>query len=145
MSNETKIGARLIPCLAYRDAHAAIAWLCEAFGFSVRAQYDDGNGGIAHAELVCGDVMIMLGSVNDGPYGRHVLPPGETGGINSQGPYWVVEDCDAHYARAMAAGAVVVIDIKDESYGGRGYTCRDPEGHLWSFGTYDPWDAQPDL
>ncbi len=44
-----------------------------------------------------------------------------------------------HCACAKAAGAKIVIDIKDEDYGGRGYTCRDPEGHIWNFGTYDPW------
>ena len=36
------------------------------------------------------------------------------------------------------AGAQIVLDIKDEDYGGRGFTCRDPEGHIWSIGTYDP-------
>ena len=46
---------------------------------------------------------------------------------------------DAHYRQALVAGAVVVIDIKDEDYGGRGYSCRDPEGHIWNFGSYDPW------
>jgi uncharacterized glyoxalase superfamily protein PhnB len=50
-----------------------------------------------------------------------------------------VDDADAHYARAAAAGAEIVLDIVDEDYGGRGYSCRDPEGHLWNFGTYDPW------
>jgi len=45
------------------------------------------------------------------------------------------------YQRAKAAGAEIVMDIKDEDYGGRGFWCRDPEGHLWSFGTYDPWET----
>lgn len=53
--------------------------------------------------------------------------------------YIIVEDADAHYARATGAGAKIVLDIKDEDYGGCGYSCRDPEGHLWNFGTYDPW------
>ena len=57
----------------------------------------------------------------------------------TQSPYVIVADADAHYARAKAAGAEIVMDIKDEDYGGRGYSCRDPEGHVWNFGTYDPW------
>ena len=57
----------------------------------------------------------------------------------TQSTFAVVDDADAHYAVAVAAGAVIVTDIKDEDYGGRGYLCRDPEGHLWYFGTYDPW------
>ena len=51
----------------------------------------------------------------------------------------VVDDADKHYARAVAAGAEIVMEIRDEDYGGRGYSCRDPEGHLWNFGSYDPW------
>jgi uncharacterized glyoxalase superfamily protein PhnB len=83
--------------------------------------------------------MIMLGSVNDNEFGRLVKPPRDLGGIGSQSPYIIVDDADAHYARAVAAGAEIVLDIVDEDYGGRGYSCRDPEGHLWNFGTYDPW------
>ena len=40
-----------------------------------------------------------------------------------------------------AAGAEIVLDIKTQDYGGRDYTARDPEGHVWTFGTYDPWVA----
>jgi uncharacterized glyoxalase superfamily protein PhnB len=61
------------------------------------------------------------------------------GGVCTQSAYIIVEDADAHYARAVAAGAEIVMEIKDEDYGGRGYSCRDLEGHLWNFGTYDPW------
>ena len=51
----------------------------------------------------------------------------------------IVTDADAIYSQAKAAGAEILLDTKDEDYGGRGFTCRDPEGHLWSVGTYDPW------
>jgi uncharacterized glyoxalase superfamily protein PhnB len=60
-------------------------------------------------------------------------------GAVTQSAYVIVTDADAHHARATAAGAVVVMPLKTEDYGGRGYSCRDPEGHLWNFGTYDPW------
>ena len=84
--------------------------------------------------------MIMLGSVDAGEYGRNLKQPAETGGAVTQSIYIIVPDTDAHYARAKAAGATIVIDIKDEDYGGRGYTCRDLEGHIWSFGSYNPWN-----
>ena len=54
-------------------------------------------------------------------------------------PSIIVAEIDRHYAEAVAAGAAIVIAIKDEDYGGRGYSCRDPEGHIWNFVSYDPW------
>ena len=66
-------------------------------------------------------------------------PPSALGGAVSMSPYIIVDDADRHYARAVATGAEIVIEIRDEDYGGRGYSCRDPEGHVWSFGSYDPW------
>jgi uncharacterized glyoxalase superfamily protein PhnB len=68
-----------------------------------------------------------------------VKTPRDLGGAGTQTAYIIVEDADVHYRRAVAAGAQIIMDIKDQSYGGRGYTCRDPEGHIWSFGTFDPW------
>ena len=65
--------------------------------------------------------------------------PDEIGGAETQSSYVIVTNADAIYARAKAAGAEIMLDIKDEDYGGRGFTCRDLEGRLWTFGTYDPW------
>jgi len=129
----------IIPCLRYRDAHAAIDWLCKAFGFGKQAVYDDGEGGVAHAQLAFGGGMLMLGSVRDNAFGRHIAQPDEIGGRQTQSAYVVVADCKAHYERAKAAGAVIVDDYAEKDYGGAGYSCLDPEGHLWSFGSYDPW------
>jgi uncharacterized glyoxalase superfamily protein PhnB len=67
--------------------------------------------------------------------------PDEIGGAETQSPCVIVSDADEVYRRAKAAGAEIVIDIKDESYGGRGFTCCDLEGRLWNFGTYDPWEG----
>jgi len=53
----------------------------------------------------------------------------------------IVADADMLYSRAKAAGAEIVMDIKDEDYGGRGVSCRDVEDRLWNFGTYDPWET----
>jgi len=132
--------ATVIPCLRYRDAPAAIDWLCRAFGFQRHAVYQDGDI-VHHAQLVFGNGMVMLGSVQPGPWGGHMLQPDETGGRETQSACVIVHDADAHYARAKAAGARIVIDIADQDYGGRGYACHDPEGHLWWFGSYDPWAA----
>jgi uncharacterized glyoxalase superfamily protein PhnB len=133
--------ATIVPALRYRDANAAIDWLCRAFGFTRHAVYEDTTGGIAHAELTFGNGMIMLGSVKTGAYDDLSVHPEDVGGRSTQGIYMIVPDADAHYAVAKEAGAVIMIEIKSEDYGGRGYTCRDLEGHLWSFGTYNPWQT----
>ena len=131
--------ANIIPTMRYRDANAAIDWLCRAFGFERHLVVPDEQGGIAHAQLVLGDGMIMLSTARDDAFGKHQKPPAQVGGVGTQSAYIIVADADAHHARAVAAGAQVAMPLKDEDYGGRGYSCRDPEGHLWSFGTYDPW------
>jgi uncharacterized glyoxalase superfamily protein PhnB len=125
--------------LRYRNAPEAIEWLCSAFGFEKHAVYPGENGTIAHAQLTLGNGMIMLSSVSDNEFGRLVKQPEEIGRCSTGTSYVIVQEVDAHYARAKAAGAEILIDIKDEDYGGRGYTCRDLEGHIWSFGSYDPW------
>lgn len=131
----------VIPSLRYRDAPAAIEWLCSAFGFEKNAVYPNPDGTIAHAQLVFGNGMIMLGSVSteETEWGRLIRQPDELGGAETQSAYLVVSDADAVYAQAKAAGAEIVVEIKDEDYGGRGFSCRDLEGRLWNFGTYDPW------
>lgn len=132
-------GSVIIPCLRYRDAARMIDWLCDAFGFRRHAVHADGDT-VHHAQLVFGGGMVMLGSAdNAGEWGRLIAQPDETGLRETQSPCVVVADADAHYARAKAAGATIVQDIADQAYGGRGYSCRDPEGHLWWFGSYDPW------
>ncbi len=131
--------ATVIPGMRYRDAPAAIEWLCRAFGFEKGLVVPGPDGTIAHAQLKFGNGMVMLGSARDDEFGLLVKPPAESGGTVTQSAYVVVDDADAHYAGAVGAGAEIVIDIHDEDYGGRGYSVRDPEGHLWYFGTYDPW------
>lgn len=142
MTDLASTTATVIPGLRYRDATKAIDWLCRAFGFEKHLVVPgEEEGSIAHAQLTFGKGMIMLGSAgrHGGGYDELVKPPAEAGGICTQGLYLVVEDADAHLARARAAGAEIVLDISDKDYGGRDYTCRDLEGHVWTFGTYDPW------
>ena len=131
--------ATFVSCLRYRDAPAAIEWLCDTFGFERHLVVPGPDNTIAHAQLTFGNGMIMLGSVVESEYGRLVRQPDEIGGFETQSVYVIVTDADAVYASARAAGATIVIDIKDEDYGGRGFSCRDLEGRLWNFGTYDPW------
>jgi uncharacterized glyoxalase superfamily protein PhnB len=127
--------------MRYRDAMAMIEWLCRAFGFEKMAVYEGPNGTVMHAQLTFGNGMIMLGSVNpELPSAKQVKQPDEIGGLETQSPYLVVTDIDAIYASAKAAGARMVIDLDDKGYGGKGFSCSDPEGHVWHFGTYDPWE-----
>lgn len=135
----TTQNAVVIPTLRYRDGNAAIEFLCNAFGFEKQLVVPDENGKVAHAQLVFGNGMIMLGASTNNEFHQLVKSPLESGCTGSQSAYIFVADIDAHYDRAVAAGAEIVIDIKDEEYGGRGYSCRDPEGHVWNFGSYDPW------
>lgn len=128
----------IIPTLRYRDAAAALDWLCRAFGFEKHMVVPGDDGSIAHAQLVFGNGMVMLGSARDDDFGKLQKPPA-LGGAATQSAYIIVPDADAHHARALAAGARVVYPLRTEDYGGRGYSCLDPEGHLWNFGTYDPW------
>lgn len=84
--------------------------------------------------------MIMLGSENENEYGKLIKSPVSLDGNNTQAPYIVVEKIDEHYENAVAAGAKILMEIKDEEYGGRGYTCKDIEEFMWNFGSYDPWE-----
>jgi uncharacterized glyoxalase superfamily protein PhnB len=115
--------------MRYRDGAAAIDFLKRAFGFEERVVYRNDDGTIAHAELSYGPSILMLGNDRDERYGKRA----------GQGwLYAAVEDADAHCARALAAGATLLTELHDTDYGSRDYTARDPEGNMWSFGTYRP-------
>jgi len=133
--------ATIIPSLHYRDAPAMIEWLCRAFGFEKHAVYEDGKGGIAHAQLRFGNGMIMLSSVSDTQWGRLMVQPADISGRESQLACVIVANPAAHYAQAVAAGAEIIDALAARDYGGSSYGCRDPEGHIWNFGDYDPWVA----
>jgi uncharacterized glyoxalase superfamily protein PhnB len=141
MSRPKDTTATVVSSLRYQDAPKAIDWLCRAFGFERHLVVPGAGDTIAHAQLTFGRGMVMLGSSGShgGGFDELVKAPGEVGGVGTQSLYVIVDDADAHLARARASGAEIVLDVEDKDYGGRGYTCRDPEGHVWSFGTYDPW------
>ena len=115
--------------LYYHDGRAAVAWLERAFGFTRAVEVPGGDGGIAHAEMRLDDGVIMLDS---GP--RNL----EAWGNNDQAVYVYLADPDAHYARARAAGARVVMPLHDTPWGSRGYYAFDLDGFLWGFSNYKP-------
>jgi uncharacterized glyoxalase superfamily protein PhnB len=119
------------PVLKYDDARAAMEFLERAFGFEVHASYDGENGGVAHAELRLAGQYVMLGSTNEGEERFNQ-------GAGRQSLYVVVDDPDALHDRAKEAGAAIEREPTDQDYGSREFTARDPEGNLWSFGTYRP-------
>jgi uncharacterized glyoxalase superfamily protein PhnB len=132
----------IIPNLRYADAPRAIDFLCAAFGFERRSVYPDEHDKriIQHAQLLWHDRMVMVSSAMDSEHARaaRMKTAAEAGGVTI-GLYLIVEDVDAHAKRARAAGAEIIDGPDDKGYGGRGYSARDPEGNVWSFGSYDPW------
>jgi uncharacterized glyoxalase superfamily protein PhnB len=128
--------------MMYRNAWEAIEWLCRVFGFEKHAVYPGPNNTVAHCELTLGGGMIMLGSMSDSAFNRYMRMPDQIGGAETRSVSLIVSDADAVYQRAKAAGAEILFDIEDKHYGGRDFTCRDPEGHIWNVGTYDPWQPK---
>jgi len=142
MPRSTPAAPNIYPSLSYADAPAAIEWLCRAFGFTTRLVVPGPHGSIVHSELSLGPGVIMVSSPTPAT-GR--VGPESLGGA-SHALCVRVDDPDAHYRRAKAAGAVILQELKDEEYGSRGYMAHDPEGHQWYFGTYRPgehWVENP--
>lgn len=132
---------RIAPSLYYRDAAAAIDWLCKAFGFTVRLRVEGEGGSIVHSELEYGDGLIMVGQeeAEGAPprFARRRLSPLSAPG-NSQDLMVYVDDVDAHCATARAAGATIYAEPEVHDYGedywaDRSYGAMDPEGHHWWF------------
>jgi uncharacterized glyoxalase superfamily protein PhnB len=120
------------PIVSYEDADAAIEWLKRAFGAKEIAVHRGGDGSVEHMELSFEGGVVMGGTKGAGELASKVAIGTPTS------IYLVISDPDAHHERAVAAGADVVIPLRDEEYGSRGYSALDPEGNVWSFGTYRP-------
>ena len=129
---------KVYPCLSYRDPAAACAFLARAFGFESMLQVPGDDGCVLHAEMSIGPEVIMLGSSKPG---MKWMSPLDLPGRNATVCVFV-EDVDAHYARARAAGARISRELTDTSYGAREYSALDPEGQEWHFGTYRPVPAR---
>ena len=118
---------KVTPYLLYKDVSAALDWLSATFGFTERLRFTDPENQVTHAELTVGDSLIMLG--HPGPSYRS---PRDVGAV-TQFVHVYVDDVDAHFERAKAAGAEVLSVPEDKPYGDRSYDVADPEGHLWTF------------
>lgn len=151
----TEQATSVVPTMRYRDADAAITWLETVLGFKQYAVYrDPQRGHVVHAELrhtrangATG--MVMLGSTaNESDMATHYVQPDEAGGVTS-GAYVIVDDCGTLYpaaeravAQAEGTAAAMLMTLRTMEYGGQAFAVRDPEGHIWSVGEYDPF-AKP--
>jgi uncharacterized glyoxalase superfamily protein PhnB len=128
----------IFPILRYNDARAAIRWLCETFGFELLFSVPESGLIVRHAQLKLGTNIIMLGSVraDDGMVSPQTL------GTSTQALCVYVEDLDAHFEQARAAGADITSSLQTSDFGSRGYSVRDLEGHSWTFGSYLPGTSQ---
>ncbi len=141
-TSATSAGRAIVPTIPYRDAIAMVDWLSDVYGFEKQGIVKGENGELQHAQLAFGDSMLAVVRVEDKKLERLVVHPDQIGGVETQTCYVVVPDIDAHYARATAKRAEVVSGIEGNHRGDRSYTSRDPEGHIWIFGTYDPYGSR---
>lgn len=140
-TNAPESGHRISPYLYYEDVDAALDWLARAFGFQEFERMRGGDGKTMHAAMKHGDAVIMMG--HPGPDYKNPKHLGQT----TQSLYVNVDDVDAHYEQAKAAGARIIEEPKDQFYGDRRYGAEDPEGHQWYFATHvrdvAPEDMKP--
>lgn len=128
----------LVPTTRYADCDAALTFLKKVIGMEEKAIYRDDAGAIRHAELRMGDSFFMFGPEDQGPFSRYMTAPRDTGGRETTTMYVVVLDVETHNAKAMAAGADIIRPLAQADHGGLEYSLRDPEGHVWTIGLYDP-------
>ncbi len=123
----------------YRDAAAAIDWLCDAFGFQIRLKVEGENGRIEHCELEYGDGLLMIAqetSDSSSKWRQVFRSPRSLEGANTQSLMFYVDDADAHCAHARNRGARIVEEPATHDYGqdywaDRSYGALDLEGHVW--------------
>jgi uncharacterized glyoxalase superfamily protein PhnB len=132
----------IVPTIPYRDAGTMVDWLTDAYGFEKQRIVKNESGEFRHAQLAFGDSMIIVVRAEDSRLERLVVHPDQIGGVETQTCYLVLPDIDAHYARATASGAEIVSGIERDDRGDRSYVSRDPEGHIWMFGTCDPYGSR---
>jgi uncharacterized glyoxalase superfamily protein PhnB len=127
MAPETNVVIQ--PVLHYSDLEKALRYLTETFGFREHAVHKEADGKVVYAELEFGGCYVGIGPTSGGDSPFNLGPAGV---------YVALDDPDAHYDRAVAAGADIVMGLTDQDYGSREYAARDPEGNVWCFGTYRP-------
>ncbi len=117
----------VLPHIIYQNVAEALVWLTEAFGFAEHYRYGEPGGRVEGAQMSLGDAWIQLGSARPGR-----ASPSQLGSC-TQSLTVFVEDVDAHFRRAKAAGAQIVEDLNETVYGERQYGAEDLEGHPWLF------------
>ncbi|MEN8181292.1 MAG: VOC family protein [Myxococcota bacterium] len=132
---------RLIPFLFYDDLAAALDWLAKAFGFEPRMSMPGPDGKIMHAEMQLRDAVIMMGPASDE---RQARSPSRLPAVN-QSLYIYVDDVDAHFQQAKAAGARIMSEPEDMFWGDRMYYAQDSEGHHWNFAQHVKQVAPEDM
>ncbi len=129
--------SQIVPVLRYKDVKLAAAWLCRAFGFRRRRVVRGAAGDVSYILLACGRSTLLIRPVSSSDFDDLMVQPDHDGQASTQVCYLAVPDVDAHYRRAAIAGARIELAPGSDGLGGDFYTCRDLEGHLWSFGTRD--------
>ena len=132
----------LIPSTRYRDCAAALDFITRVLGLQEHAVYHSEDGEIQHVQIRLGAGLMMFGPGQpDSPFEACMADPAEIGGRETTTIYAVEPDAQAlraRWDRVQAAGARVLLALTDQPYGGASFTVADPEGHIWSFGDYDP-------
>jgi PhnB protein len=119
----------IIPYVLYEDVPAAIDFLERAFGFKEVLRFAGDDGVVSHAEARLGDSVLLMG--HPGPAYRNP----RNSGVEHCMLVADVDDVDAHYERAKAAGATILSEPREEAYGDYMYRAEDLEGFRWQFGT----------
>ena len=130
----------IIPATRYRDCEAALKFLKEVFGLSEHAVYRGEDTRIVHAQMVHGGGMMMFGPAQRGDFDAFMIDPAETGGRETTTIYVVTREIEALYARVRESGARILLPLKAEDHGGKSFSAADSEGHVWTFGDYDPME-----
>jgi PhnB protein len=124
------MSTRITPYLLYEDGDTAMDFIRDAFGFDEVLRFRSPEGRVSHGELKLGDDNVYIGE----PGGDYRSP--KRVGQTTVGIHVYVDDVDAHFERAKAAGAEISAEPADQEYGDRRYTAKDPEGHHWFFATH---------
>ena len=129
----------IVPATRYRDCEAALSFLKDAFGLTEHQVFRDGAGRIVHAQMVADRGMMMFGPRQGGAFDAFIIDPADTGGRETTTIYVVVDDVAARFRRAKDNGARILMPLEPQDHGGQSFSAADPEGHVWSFGDYDPF------
>ncbi|TYB91000.1 VOC family protein [Oceaniovalibus sp. ACAM 378] len=129
----------LIAATKYSDCEAALTFLRDVLGLSEHNVFRGEAGAIQHAQLRLGTGIFMFGpDTQQGDFGQFMISPADTGGRATVSLYAVMADVSGCFARVRDAGTEILLPLTAQDHGGSAFTCRDPGGHVWTVGDYDP-------